>query len=47
MDKSKRIRAQGVSGCCWYKLGKKGIPKREEIPIKTKSDFKSFSIRRS
>ena len=46
MDKPKRIRAQGNSGCCKKQI-REDIPKREEIPIKGKNYFKTFSSRRN
>ena len=46
MDKPKRIRAQGNSGCCKKQI-REDIPKREEIPIKEKNYFKTFCSRRN
>ena len=47
MDNPKRIRVQGDSGRCAKQIAKEHTLKREEIPIKEKSDFKTFSNRRS
>ena len=41
------IKVHGDSGHCTNTLGKQGIRKREEIPIRGKNDFKTLSSRRS